>query len=220
VVQQAAAAQAETEARRAWGIGQAEPIPFNHRWEHVCQVVRLALYLTEATGADREIVEAAAWLHDVRKEQPSHGVAGAAAAQEILVATDFPAGKIAAVTDAIRQHVGMFRPAGAPPLTPIEAAVLWDADKLSKLGVEAVMFNLCTTYAAYKPLDARRLEYLEFVGGLLSRTAVSMNTAHGRALAERRYREMLAVLDLWAQDARQGELDLEISPDYPGLPQE
>jgi uncharacterized protein len=35
-------------------------------------VVRLANRLAERTGADREIVEAAAWLHDVGKGSHSH----------------------------------------------------------------------------------------------------------------------------------------------------
>src|SRR5690606_9035885 len=143
-VRQAAAEQAEAEARRAWRVEPGEPIPFEHRWEHVRQVVSLALWLAEETGADREVVEAAAWLHDVRKQEPSHAKAGALAAQVILAETDFPHEKIAAVADAIRKHEGMVRPAGAAPLTPLEAAVLWDADKLTKIGVQALIFNLST----------------------------------------------------------------------------
>lgn len=217
---QAAAAQAEAEARRAWQVQPGEPIPFNHRWEHVCQVVSLALWLAAETGADREVVEAAAWLHDVRKQEPSHGLAGAQAAQEILAQTDFPQHKIAAVADAIRQHVGMRRPAAAEPLTPVEAAVLWDADKLSKLGVQALMFNLSTQYAAFHTLEARRLDNHKFVEEALGRTVESMNTAPGRALAERRYVDMQLVLALWAQEAHEGEPSVEVSLDHPGLPQE
>lgn len=220
VVRRAAADQAKAEARRVWRVGQAEPPPFNHRWEHVCQVVGLARTLAAATGADLEIVEAAAWLHDVRKEQPDHGVAGAAAAREILTATDFPAEKIEPVAEAIRQHEGLYRSEGAPPLTPLEAAVLWDADKLSKLGVQALMFNLSTVYAAHKSLEERRVDNATFAEKVLRRTVASMNTAPGRALAERRYREMQAVLAWWAQDAHEGEIELEISSDYPGLSQE
>ena len=43
-VRQAAAEQAEAEARRAWRVEPGEPIPFEHRWEHVRQVVSLALW--------------------------------------------------------------------------------------------------------------------------------------------------------------------------------
>jgi uncharacterized protein len=220
LARQAAVAQAEAEARRVWQVGPGEPIPFNHRWEHVREVVALALWLATASGADREIVEAAAWLHDVRKEEPSHGVAGAVAAQALLAGSDFPAAKLPAVAEAIRRHVGLYRADGAPPITPLEAAVLWDADKLSKLGVQALVFNLSTVYAVQQTLDQRRMDNLTFAEDVLSRTVTSMNTPPARALAERRYREMLAVLEWWAQDAHEGEHDFEVSSDHAGLSQE
>jgi uncharacterized protein len=220
IAQQAAAAQAEDEARHMWQVGPEEPIPFNHRWEHVCQVVRLALWLAETTGADREVVEAAAWLHDVRKQQPSHGIAGALAAQEILAATDFPQHKLPAVADAIRKHVGLFRAEGTEPLSPLEAAVLWDADKLSKVGVQALVFSLSTTYASFHTLEERRADNRDFAQETLVRTVASMNTAPAQALASRRYRDMLAMLEIWAQEAHEGEVGFEVSPDYSGLSQE
>ena len=45
----------------------SEDVSFNYRWEHITTVVTLALRLAELTGADVEIVEAAAWLHDICK---------------------------------------------------------------------------------------------------------------------------------------------------------
>jgi uncharacterized protein len=102
--------------------------------------VRTALRLAELTGADVEIVEAAAWLHDVAKRGHSeaHGPEGAAAARAILAQTDFPPHKVAVVVEAIAKHVGL----SLPPeirIEPLEAAVLWDADKLTKLGATAVL---------------------------------------------------------------------------------
>jgi uncharacterized protein len=112
-------------------------IPFNYRWEHVQAVVRLAVRLAELTGADREVVEAAACLHDVAKgRSKDHGKDGAIAARRILAGTDFPPGKIDQVADAIAKHRGLWV---AEPVEPLEAAVLWDADKLSKLGATAVL---------------------------------------------------------------------------------
>ena len=112
-------------------------IPFNYRWEHVQAVVRLAVRLAELTDADREVVEAAAWLHDVAKgRSKDHGKDGATAARRILSETDFPPGKIDKVADAIVKHRGLWV---TEPVEPLEAAVLWDADKLSKLGATAVL---------------------------------------------------------------------------------
>jgi uncharacterized protein len=111
---------------------------FNYRWEHVQAVVRLANRLAQLTGADREIVEAAAWLHDVGKGSHSgdHGREGAAAARMVLAQTGFPPHKIEAVADAIAKHVGHHR---SEPVEPLEAAILWDADKLTWLGATSVL---------------------------------------------------------------------------------
>ena len=195
-----AAIQAADEARRAWQWPEGSVPPFSHRWEHVQEVVRLALWLAGVTGADREITEAAAWLHDVCKGEPQHAALGAAESLRILPQTDFPPAKIGAVADAIRQHEGMTRPKKAPPLQPLEAAILWDADKLSKLGVQALAFSLSAPYLAGLSLAERRRNCLEFVEGTLTRTVASMNTAPARALAEERHRNMRTVLALWAQE--------------------
>jgi uncharacterized protein len=135
IVQGAALDATLREAKSRYGT---EQLSFNYRWEHVRAVVRLALRLAELTDADPEIVEAAAWLHDIRKRgrDDSHGVDGAAAARAILAETDFPPAKIDAVADAISKHVGLIRD---EPVEPLEAAVLWDADKVAKLGATAVI---------------------------------------------------------------------------------
>jgi|CXWK01.1.fsa_nt_gi putative nucleotidyltransferase with HDIG domain len=112
-------------------------VSFNYRWEHVTTVVTLALRLAELTGADAEIVEAAAWLHDICKysDGQRHPQAGAAYARAFLPTTDFPPHKIAAVAEAIADHMGLWRD---EPLTVLEAQVMWDADKLAKIGLTAV----------------------------------------------------------------------------------
>jgi len=131
----AAHAATVLEAEDRWQVGDH---PANYRWTHVQRVVRLALRLAELTGADGEVVEAAAWLHDIAKKgrDDDHGVRGSIQARAVLTTTDFPRDKIDAVVDAIAKHVGLWT---EEPVTPLEAAVVWDADKLSKLGVAAEM---------------------------------------------------------------------------------
>jgi len=122
----------EYEAKQRYGT--ADPL-FNYRWEHVTAVVSLALKLAELTGADAEVVEAAAWLHDIRKETGAkHPREGAKFAHEILPTTDFPKKKIGHVAKAIRSHMGLWR---SKPLKDLESQVLWDADKLAKIGLTA-----------------------------------------------------------------------------------
>jgi uncharacterized protein len=201
VCRQAAAEQASAEAHAGWRLAGDQTIPFDHRWEHVQEVVRLALWLAHETGADLETIEAAAWLHDVGKGQPAHAALGAAAAIQILADTDFPPAKIAAVADTIRQHEKMHRPEGAAPLQPVEAAVLWDADKLTKIGVQALAFLLSSHYLAGQTLKKRLRECEKFVQETLNRTVRSMNTAPARHLAEERYQHMVFIVDLWRQEA-------------------
>ena len=229
-VMAAAQEQAIQEARDLWHLDNGEPLPFDHRYEHVAQVTALALRLARTLNADSpvdfEVVEAASWLHDVRKQQPKHALAGAKAAREILAATDFPPAKIEAVADVISKHEGLFRPTGTPPLEPLEAAILWDADKLSKLGIQSVLTGLSTLHVFGKDLAARWHYVAEFAQNVLVRTVESMNTKPARQMAERRYRNMLALLSLWAREALeagvelQGDIDFEISFDYDGLSEE
>ncbi|MGL4650998.1 MAG: hypothetical protein ACRC1H_16435, partial [Caldilineaceae bacterium] len=63
---QLAQARAEAEAIELWAwCDRSQPLPFSHRWEHVQEVVRLALLLAAVEGATPEqtmVIEAAAWL--------------------------------------------------------------------------------------------------------------------------------------------------------------
>jgi len=171
-----------------------------YRWEHVRQVVGLALGIGSRVDADLEVLLAAAWLHDISKGQPEHAAAGAVAARSFLATTDFPPEKIEAVATAIAQHEGLTRPVGAPPLEPLEAAVLWDADKVSKLGVSALALALGSANVIGSTLDARYQATAGFARGVLAQTVRSMNTAPGRALAERRHKDMLLALDAWLHE--------------------
>ena len=72
----------DADSIRFWGIGHEvdgtyQPI-FNYRFEHTYAVVLLARWLAPATGADPEVVECAAWLHDVAKRLKAPHKIGAA----------------------------------------------------------------------------------------------------------------------------------------------
>ncbi len=126
-----------------------------HDFDHVLRVLALAECLGQAEGADLEVVQAAALLHDVargrRKTESDrstagandgteeadaggfdHARAGADLARELLA--DHPPEKVEAVTHAIAAH--RFR-LGPEPQT-VEARVLHDADKLDAIGAIGV----------------------------------------------------------------------------------
>jgi uncharacterized protein len=194
VVRSAAEAAATDDSRVHAG---ADEIPFNYRWEHVQAVVRLAARLAELTGADPEITEAAAWLHDVAKPHSNeHGSEGAEAARQILLETDFPSEKIDSVADAIAKHVGLFTD---ETVAPVEAAVLWDADKLSKIGATAVLHFLGYQVLRGERTTAQWLERLSEVPWQ-ERTVASFQTQPARAAARERLDTYQA---LWRQAGRE-----------------
>lgn len=181
----------EAEARQRYGT--ADPL-FNYRWEHVTTVVTLALKLADLTGADKEVVEAAAWLHDIRKNAGAkHPQEGAKAAHEILPTTDFPKKKIGHVARVIRSHMGLWR---RKPLKDLEAQVLWDADKLAKIGLTSA-FHF-TPLSVVKG-NGRTIEALitsaRANNSWLPKTVASMHTEPAKRAAKKRLKRFNRLWD-------------------------
>jgi uncharacterized protein len=107
-----------------------------HDLHHAFRVRGLAVRLSRIVGADRDVVEAAALLHDIAHGdgRTNHASTGARRASEILVRGGFPAGKIAAVTECIEHH--HWRPSreGDPANPTLEYQSFADADRLDALG--------------------------------------------------------------------------------------
>jgi uncharacterized protein len=187
-----AATLAELRARHG-----TEQVSFNYRWEHVNAVVTLARRLAELTGADAEIVEAAAWLHDVCKYSHGdrHPIAGAAFARDFLPTTDFPPEKIEAVAQTIADHMGLWRD---EPLTVLESQVLWDADKLAKIGLTAAFHWAGGALAGSKMRSLDKLISRARENDWLPKTVASMHTAPARRAAAERldaYRRLYDALE-------------------------
>jgi uncharacterized protein len=167
---------------------------FNYRWEHVTTVVKLAMRLVDLTGADAEIVEAAAWLHDIRKYQDGerHPETGAAFTCDFLPTTDFPTQKIEAVASAIADHMGLWRD---EPLVILEAQVLWDADKLAKIGLTAIFHWTGGSLAGSKMQTLDKLIKRGQANDWQPKTVASMHTAPARRAAEARLRSYLQLYE-------------------------
>jgi uncharacterized protein len=103
-----------------------------HDFDHVLRVVHLADRIAQAEGADRDIVQAAALLHDIGLDEgrAGHETSAANRAREILSAQGYDEVFCNAVAHAIESH--RFR-SGPTPQT-LEAQVLFDADKLDAIG--------------------------------------------------------------------------------------
>lgn len=179
--------------------GSEQPV-FNYRWEHVQAVQALALKLSDLTGADSEIVEAAVWLHDIAKETgEEHAQEGAAFARTFLPQTDFPPDKIESVARAIEEHKGLWR---ETPLENLEAQVLWDADKLAKLGLTAAFHWTGMALMDNTPVTIQGLIAKRHQTEWQTKTVASMHTAPARRAAAHR---LQAFNQLW--DRLEAELD-------------
>jgi uncharacterized protein len=177
-VRQAMREATEQEILRRYG---SMDVSFNYRWEHVTTVVRLAKRLAGLTGADTDVVEAAAWLHDIRKEtKDRHAKEGAKYARQFLPKTDFPSDKVGRVAHAIEVHIGLWRD---EPLTDLEAMVLWDADKLAKIGLTAVFHWTGGSLAGFQPTSIREIIAQSQDTSWQKKTVSSMHTEPARRAA-------------------------------------
>jgi uncharacterized protein len=109
----------------------------SHDWEHIQRVHTLCMHIGQAEGADLEVLEIAAYLHDIaRAEQDAskgricHARRGAELAREILTEYPIPKEKKENIVHCIRAH--RFRENHEPET--LEAKILFDADKLDSIG--------------------------------------------------------------------------------------
>lgn len=137
-----------------------------HGFDHVMRVYRTATYLAHTLGADLEIVQAAALLHDAEGAAPnaagggreSHELSSAEFARQILEQEGWPEGRIKAVEHCIRAH----RYRGSESPETLEARIVFEADKLDVLGAfgiaRTIAYAVQANQPAYHPPSALFLE--------------------------------------------------------------
>lgn len=178
-----------------------------HDWFHIDRVRRLALRLAELEGADREIVELGALLHDIA-DWKFHGgdeSEGPRQATLLLASIGASAKTIAAVGEIVADI--SFKGAGvATPMRSLEGCCVQDADRLDALG--AIGIARCFAYGGHagRPLHdpaqapvqhATAAAYKEAKGTSLNHfheklylLEERMNTHQGKALAAARQQFM------------------------------
>lgn len=181
-----------------------------HDTSHLHRVWRNAtLLLEQHPEADRLVVLAACYLHDLvnlPKNHPERHLASrqaAVVARAQLAQAGFPAERLDAVAHAIETHSFS---AALQPAT-LEARIVQDADRLDALGAVGLarMFYIAGRMGSAlahpdDPLAAQRERddkaySLDHIEVKLATLPGSMQTAAGRALGEQRLREMLAFRD-------------------------
>ncbi len=145
----------------------------SHDFDHILRVTALAERIALAEGADLAVVRTAALLHDVAESEgrAHHHLASAARAREIL--RDQPPQFVEAVAHAIEAH--RFRTEPAP--RPLEAQVVFDADKLDITG--AIGVARAFAYAGEHGNTLWRVPWREIAAG--GGDAISQPAALGAA---------------------------------------
>jgi uncharacterized protein len=125
-----------------------------HDPAHAVRVRHLAVRIAAAIGADTEVVEAAALLHDVghASGRAEHAERGALVAADILAQCDFPSAKIAAVVACIEHHHWQPGRAGDPPHPTPEYQAFTDADRLDALGAIGIARTFAFGGAHQRPI--------------------------------------------------------------------
>ena len=98
--------------------------------DHIEPVVRHAVELAKRTGADEEVVELAAWLHDIGSilgDNKNHHITGARVAEALLKSLDCGDETIAKVKHCIEAH----RSSSDNPRETLEAECVACADAMS-----------------------------------------------------------------------------------------
>ncbi len=114
----------------------------SHNWDHVVRVWNLCRRIGEKEKADFDILEPAAFLHDIGRKiemessgKICHASIGSEMARRILVNNAYPDDLINQIVFCIAAH--RFRSNGVKP-DSIESKVLFDADKLDAIGAVGV----------------------------------------------------------------------------------
>lgn len=191
------------DAQKHWGSPERQGAPYyNARLEHIQQVERDALRLAREIPADEDILLAAVWIHDRHRpayEGDEHAADSARWARTNLAALGFPAEKVQAVAYAIEHHVDL---PGAIPESALEARLLWDTDKLAKIGPLNIVAYLCSHPAfpdqriTYERLALLGLEKLE----RSRRLAESLYFELARSIARERYEQQKIFYESLARD--------------------
>jgi uncharacterized protein len=179
-----------------------------YTYEHTLRVRSLALALGEREGADPQVVELAALLHDIEKEVgKGHAAAGAETAERILAELEVDEALASAVCDAIATHTG-----GNTPDHPVENLVLGDADLIdANFGLVAT-WRFITIRAGHRmPMDETISSMAEWLPKkealrdvLLTEAAKEITAARSARMQE--FCRQLA--EAWANGERNGEFDL------------
>jgi len=152
----------------------------------------IAVSLADAEGADHDICEAAALLHDIGRGRPAepssgHAAVSAERAKPILERVGCPPEKVPVILSAIAQH--SFHQGETP--RELEARILQDADRLDAMGAVGIARAFMRAGEQGRSLAAAVDHFHE----KLLRLQDQMHTPAARAMAARRHQILVRFLE-------------------------
>lgn len=141
-------------------------------WEtHFIPVVKNALLVAERVGANKEIVEIAAWLHDIasisnKDHVKDHHIYGQEYAQQILSEFNYPQNKIDQVKHCILAHRGSQKIVRES----LEAQCVADGDAMAHFDSLNGLFYVAIEVKKLNPIEAR-----DFVRNKLKRSWLKLS---------------------------------------------
>lgn len=157
--------------------------------DHIKYVVKSAIYLAKEYGADVEIVELGALLHDIAMPlnigpREEHHIYGAKIAEELLTKYNYPKNKIEIVKKCVLNHRGLKE----FPRSTLEEECVADADVISHFDSIPVLFS-----TAFKQKNLNLHEGTKFVKNKLERDYNKLSTKT-KILLKKRYKNIIKVL--------------------------
>jgi uncharacterized protein len=182
----------------------------SHGWDHTLRVHNLCKHIGKKEKADLEILEIAAFLHDIgrscedeQKGEVCHAQMGAKMAGDLLAEMNIEEEKIEKIFHCIESH--RFRGDKIPKT--LEAKILFDADKLDSIGavgigraflfageVGAKLHNKDVDIEKTKPYTKEDTAYREYMVKL-RKIKDRMLTKEGRRIARERHEYMAGFFD-------------------------
>lgn len=189
---------------------EAQLVPlYNYRLDHMDEVVDLAKEIASGTDANLEVIVLAAWLHDLAKPgvggipAQHHGIVSAEMAKEILTAEKLDREIIDQVVEVIETHVGLTI---KEPLEPIEAQILWEADKILKLGMIGFIQGLLNGVRLFPGRSMSEIaeglhEFISLATGITN----CMVTKRGKEIAQERLNTIKVLIQYLDSELQVGE---------------
>ncbi len=196
--------ESAVEAVREWQeqICGLDVPPFNYRYDHVFEAAQIAKYLARKTSANYDVAVLGAWMHDIAGPRTwknyNHWELGAERARGMLLDEGMDSDSTERICDAIESHGGY---TAEKPLENLENQIVWEADKLTKVGITAAIrgiLNIVRFEPNSKMSDVleRLQEYL-----IVSRQiADSIFTAPGKKIAESRYQNLATLVKMLEEE--------------------